>query len=455
VTVPKPRPWLVVLTLWLLVFSASSQIMIIAPILPLVGDTLGIAEGLLGTLVSAYSVMVGIFAVISGPFSDRMGRRRILLVGSGLMTLALLAHVLVVGYWSFMLVRTLAGLAGGILSGAAVSYVGDYFPYERRGWATGWVMSGTAFGQILGIPMGVVLAGAFGFRIPFVLFAATMGATFLLALLRLPQPDVQRSAHPVTVGRAVREYAAMLRRREIASAAAAFFMMFLGVSLFVVYLPTWLERGIGATANQIALLFLVGGVANVLVGPQAGRISDRIGRKRIIILSCLGLSVVMALTTVVIDSVPVAYPWFFLVMALVAMRIGPFSALLTALVSDDRRGSLLSLTVALGQVGFAVGGTLAGVLYASAGYAFTTWLASGAVLGMGIIVWLLVPEPGVDAPVDGGTGERAGRLSGDLAGELSGELTGDLPPEGLTARGPAPSHPGEARSAPPGAPTSP
>lgn len=444
-TVPQPRPWLVVLTLWLLVFSASSQIMIIAPILPLVGDTLGIREGLLGTLVSAYSVMVGIFAVISGPFSDRVGRRRILLLGSGLMTLALLAHLLVVGYWSFMLVRTLAGLAGGILSGAAVSYVGDAFPYERRGWATGWVMSGTAFGQILGIPMGVVLAGAFGFRIPFLLFAATMGATFLLALFRLPQPDVERSAHPVTLRRAVADYAAMLRRREIASAAAAFFMMFLGVSLFVVYLPTWLERGIGATANEIALLFLVGGVANVLVGPQAGRISDTVGRKRIILFSCLGLSVVMALTTVVIGSVPVAYPWFFLVMALVAMRIGPFSALLTALVSDDRRGSLLSLTVALGQVGFAVGGTLAGILYASSGYPFTTWLAAGAVLGMGLIVWFLVPEPGVDAPVDG---------SGPAPAEAPGPASGVKAPGGLIARGPAPPRSAEARPAPPGAPPS-
>ncbi|CAN5648502.1 MFS transporter [soil metagenome] len=421
-TVPKPHPALVVFTLWLLIFSASSQIMIIAPILPLVGDTLGIREGLLGTLVSAYSIMVGIFAVISGPFSDRLGRRRILLLGSGLMTLGLLSHMAVQGYWSFMLVRVLTGVAGGILSGSAISYVGDYFPYERRGWATGWVMSGAAFGQILGIPMGVVLAGAFGFRIPFLIFAATMGATFLLALFRLPQPDVVRSTHPVTIRRALGDYAAMLRRREISAAAGAFFLMFLGVSLYVVYLPTWLERGIGATANEIALLFLVGGVANVIVGPQAGRISDRIGRKGLILASCAGLSVVMALTTVVITSVPRAYPWFFLVMALVAMRIGPFSALLTALVSDDRRGSLLSLTVALGQVGFAVGGTVAGLLYASTGYGFTSVLAGVSVLGMGVVVWTLVPEPrglaiGAHAPEAGSAGD--GGVDPGLEGAVS------------------------------------
>jgi predicted MFS family arabinose efflux permease len=393
VTPPRDRPLLIVFSLWLLVFSAASQTMIIAPILPLVGEELGIREGLLGTLVTAYSLMVGIFAVIAGPFSDRIGRRAILLIGAGLMTVALAAHALVTGYASFIAVRVLAGVAGGVLSGSAVSYVGDYFPYGRRGWATGWIMSGAAVGQIVGIPAGVVLAGAFGFRTPFFLFAATMAATFLLVLARVPQPDVARSHHPVTAARAAREYAGMLRETRIAAAAGAFFLMFLGVSLYVVYLPTWLEREIGATANQIALLFLVGGVANVLVGPQAGRISDRIGRKGIVVLSSGGLAVVMALTTAVVGSVPAAFPWFFLAMALVAMRIGPFSALLTALVTDERRGSLLSLTVALGQLGFALGGTAAGLIYETRGYGPTTLIAGAAVFGMGLVVWLLVPEP--------------------------------------------------------------
>ncbi len=382
-----------VFALWLLVFSASSQIMIIAPILPLVGDELGIREALLGTLVSAYSVMVGIFAVISGPFSDRVGRRQILLAGTGLMTAGLAAHLLVTDYTSFMAVRILTGVAGGILSGSAVSYVGDYFPYERRGWATGWVMSGAAFGQILGIPLGVVLAGAYGFRTPFILFAVCMAATFILILLRLPQPDVERSANPVTLRGALRDYRGMLDTHGVKAACGAFFLMFLGVSFYVVYLPTWLEREIGATANQIGLLFLVGGVANVLVGPQAGRISDRVGRKGIILFSCTGLSVVMALTTVVVGSVTAAFPYFFLVMALVAMRIGPFSALLTALVSDKRRGSLLSLTVALGQVGFAVGATLSGFIYESSGFGPTAVLAGLSVMGMGLMVWFMVPEP--------------------------------------------------------------
>lgn len=385
---------LIVFALWLLVFSASSQVMIISPILPQVGQELGIADAALGTLVSAYALMVGVFAIISGPISDKVGRRRILLWGTGVMAVALALHGLVVDYYSFLAVRVFAGMAGGILSGAAVSYVGDYFPYNRRGWATGWIMSGSAFGQIIGIPLGVVLAGETNFRSPFMAFAVTMALAFLLVFFRVPQPDVQRTTERLSVGRALEDYLAMLKRPEIAWAAAAFFMMFLGISLYVVYLPTWLERELDATPNAIATLFLVGGIANVLTGPQAGRLSDRIGRKGIILISCLGLFVTMGVTTVVIQAFWVAYPVFFISMVLVAMRISPFSALLTALVRDNRRGSLMSLTVALGQVGFAVGGSLAGVLFAGQGYWSNTVLGALSVLAMGLIVWFLIPEPG-------------------------------------------------------------
>ncbi len=390
---PPLERYLVVFTLWLLVFSSASQTMIISPILPMIGDQLGIADAVLGTLVSAYSVMVGIFAIISGPISDKFGRRRILILGCGTMTVALSLHALVDSYVGFLAVRVFAGSAGGMLSGAAVSYIGDYFPYDRRGWATGWVMSGSAFGQIVGIPLGIVLAARWGFRAPFYVFAATMAATVALLFFRIPQPTVKRTSHPLSVRRAVADYLEMLRRPEVAWAALAFFMMFLGVSVFVIYLPTWLERDLGATGDEIALMFLLGGIANVVTGPQAGKLSDRIGRRGIVLLACIGLSIVMVLTVPLVTDVAAAYVFFFLTMVLIAMRISPFSALLTALVSDERRGSLMSLTVALGQIGFALGGVVAGPLFAGVGYGSNTVLGATFVLLMGLIVWFFLPEP--------------------------------------------------------------
>lgn len=389
----RPSPHLIVFTLWLLVFSSASQTMIISPILPRIGEELGIPDAVLGTLVSAYSLMLGVFAILAGPVSDKIGRRRILILGTGTMTLALTLHGFVIGYSSFLAVRLFAGMAGGILSGAAVSYIGDFFPYNRRGWATGWVMSGSAVGQVVGIPLGIALSGRWGFRAPFYIFAVTMAATVVLLWLRVPQPPVKRTQGRLSVGKAVADYAGLLRRPEVRWGAAAYFSMYLGIALFVVYMPTWLEWDVGLTANQIALMYLLGGIANVATGPQVGHLSDRVGRKRIILLACVGLFVAMTATPFVVTGALGAYLLFFVVMAFTAMRISPFSALLTALVADDRRGSLMSLSVALGQMGMAVGAALAGPLYAGSGYPSNAIVGAISVLAMGLIVWNFIPEP--------------------------------------------------------------
>jgi predicted MFS family arabinose efflux permease len=110
----------------------------------------------------------------------------------------------------------------------------------------------------------------------------------------------------------------------------------------------------------------------------------------------------MLLTTPLLSTLWIAYPIFFLSMILIAMRISPFSALLTSLVDDHRRGSLMSLTVALGQMGFAAGGALAGPLYANVGYSSNTILGAISALGMGVIVWWWVPEPRTDASAASG-----------------------------------------------------
>src|SRR5690606_10088794 len=157
-----------------MVFSSSSQVIIIAPILPRIGAALDIPATLLGTLITGYAVMLSLFALIMGPISDKFGRRHVLLIGSISMSAALFLHGIADSYLSLLIVRALAGAAGGALSGAAVAYVGDYFPYERRGWANGWVMSGIAFGQIIGVPVGTLLADFFGFRWPFLMFAFSM-----------------------------------------------------------------------------------------------------------------------------------------------------------------------------------------------------------------------------------------------------------------------------------------
>lgn len=388
----ESNQFLVLFALWLLVFSASSQLMIVVAMLPVIGKQLQIPEAGQGWLVSVYALMVGLFALVIGPVSDKFGRRRVLLIGAGLMTGALALHAVAVDFTTLLIVRLLAGIAGGTLSGAAVSYVGDYFPDERRGWANGWVMSGIAVGQIAGVPLGTLLADWYGFRTPFLLFAATMGATFLLVWKFVPQPDVPLLEEKLTLKSALGSYWQLLHRADVRAAAAAFFVMFLSMALFVIYLPAWLTAERSATSKQIAALFFVGGIASVLTGPVAGRASDRTGRKKIIIGSCLALAATMCVFTTVVQTFWMVYPIFFLIMILLAARMTPFQALLSGLVTGEHRGTLMSLTVSIGQIGFAFGGSVVGLIYSNFGYSSSTITGAAMVLTMALLVWRFIPE---------------------------------------------------------------
>jgi predicted MFS family arabinose efflux permease len=164
----------------------------------------------------------------------------------------------------------------------------------------------------------------------------------------------------------------------------------------VIYLPTWLETVVGVSGTEVASLFFVGGLANVVASPIAGRLSDRLGRKPLIIASCIGLGIVMVLTTYAIQGIWTAYILFAMAMVMFALRISPLQSLMTALVPDERRGMLMSLAIAVGQVGMGLGSALAGVAYTKYGYISNTMMATASIVVMAFMVHYFLPEPTAD-----------------------------------------------------------
>ncbi|MEL6616591.1 MAG: MFS transporter, partial [Bacteroidota bacterium] len=216
---------------------------------------------------------------------------------------------------------------------------------------------------------------------------------FVLSFAALPQVAGTRSRQRLTLGSAVDSYVGLLRRSDTRAASFLYFVLFGGVGLFVVYFPTWLETELGFTSAMVAGLYALGGTANVITGPQAGRLSDRIGRKRVVIVATVGVGAFMALTPLAQASPPLAFVLFFCVMALTAGRISPLQALLTELVPAQRRGVLMSLSAAIGNAGFAAGSALAGVLYVAGGFTPTALLAGVSSAAVALVVWRGLPEP--------------------------------------------------------------
>lgn len=390
----RSRSRYILLSLWVLMFSSSSQFFIMSPILSQIGLQLDIPEAVRGTLISAYAITLGIVALITGPISDRVGRRKILLIGSGAMAISLGLHQFAFDYYSMLAVRIASGFAGGILTGSCVAYIGDYFPKERRGWANGVIATGSAVGQIVAIPIGTVMAGEFGFHSPFLLFSVVMVMAFFLILIKVPQPAVQLADCRIAPKNMISGYLDLLQHKGVRSIAAGYFLMFLSITVFIVYFPTWLENEYYMTTYEIALLFFIGGLATILTGPLSGKISDRTGRKQIIIIANLLLAIVMPLALFFLSlSCSLTYLLFFVIMLLMVARMVPFQALASETLHDKTRGRLMSLTIAIGQLGMAMGSAISGILYTELGFLGNALIGAFACILMAYFIGRLITTP--------------------------------------------------------------
>jgi len=392
--VNEPQPLrhypLVLASLALVLFTTSAQFLIVSPILPRIAEDLGVPEARLGGLVTAYAVAVGGFAFLSGPVSDKLGRRTVLRWGTAWMALALLLHGFASSFELLVLLRFLAGTASGFLGGAAVAYIGDMVPYERRGRAMGIITSGFALGQVVGIPIGTVLAGWFGYRVPFVAFGVLMAACSVLCWTVLAEGP--RREGVFGLAEAIDGYRFVLRRGDLIAVNLAGATMMLSVGAFIVYEPLWIERTHGATENGIALLFVVGGLANIVSGAAAGYASDRIGRKPLVIFASVGIGLCMLLTPALPDYTAIL-GMFLVTFCLVGVRLSPLNAWVTSLVGPEYRGSLLAIWLAFSQVGFALGSAVAGGLWIRYGFVGNAVVGCVGALGTAAILWSFVPEP--------------------------------------------------------------
>ncbi len=381
----------ILFTLWLIMFATTSQFIIVGPILPRIAEQLDAPLESLGSLISAYAISLALFTLITGPLSDRFGRWRILFAGTALMSVSLALHAVADNFLTLFLMRLLAGAAGGVLGGAAIAYVGDVFPSERRGWAAGWVMSGFAAGQILGIPIGAITAEQWGYRAPFLIFAAAIGMALLMVRFALPHSTNMHS-DKVTIYGALQGYAALLSRRRTAAAAAVYVTILSGMGLLVPYFPTFLENEAGFTGTGVALVFALGGMAHVIVGPRAGKLSDRIGRRPVIVVGSLGAGFFISLTPLAVYAPLAAYPIFVLTLSCVASRASAMQATLTETAPEDQRGRYISLCLALAQLGFGTAAALSGPIYTDFGMTGNALSAASTALIVAVLVKFFLPE---------------------------------------------------------------
>lgn len=329
--------------------------MIMVPLLPYVAQHYG-ANGLtVGTILTTSAVASAIASPIWGSVSDRLGRKKIVLISQAVAFGGYVALATSSSLTMLFVARAVAGFGGGGI-GVTQSLIADVTPEKDRDRA--YAMFGAVFG--LGIVLGPILGGSlirYGFAVPFAVAAFIELVTIALTLRFLP------SQHPRDTKRSLdlRDAAlTVLRERAVRSIVARHLLFIFSVAYFFTIFALYLKRVLGAGPEVASWLLAcagaLGGIALIaVVGPAARRFGDAA-------VARFGLALlVVAYTALAYANALWIFGAALGVWAIGAASVEPtLTALLSTRAPADERGAIMGLNDAASNVALIVAPVLGG-----------------------------------------------------------------------------------------------
>jgi predicted MFS family arabinose efflux permease len=383
VTGGKAFQWKVALILFGVLFLGVSDTQLVPPLLASIAAEFNTSPGQAGIIVTSYSLAAAAFALIAGPLSDRIGRKRVLAGGLALFTAASFSTQHVTTLAALVVARTFSGFAAGTLSTCALSFAGDHYPYSQRGRAMGVLSMAYFMAFVVSAPAGALIAPRWGWRYVFGGLAILSVGVLILALWKLP-PSAPRDTKVPMLPSFHRHFA---KPDRLAGMAAAFLTSG-GLVGYLTYVGAWLatERGIGL--DRVALVFMISGIAAVAAAPLSGWLSDHAGKRNVIIWANLLLAPVFLVVA------RLEWGWFLWAgIALLGMaasaRQAPLHALTTEIVGAEIRGEYTALRNAASQIGIATAAAISAYVFDRSGFAGVSIVAAAFTVLIPIsCIWL-------------------------------------------------------------------
>jgi DHA1 family inner membrane transport protein len=291
----RMNPHIILLALGM--FALGTDAFIIAGVLPVIAHETGVSEGLVGQLITVFSLTYGLGAPILAAATAHWPRQRVLMGALGLLGLANLASAFSPSFPLLLLTRILAGCFAATYTPLAFTIGIELAPPAKRGQALALVVSGLNVATVLGAPLGAWIGEHFGWRLSFTMVGGLAGIAFLLLLLfRLPTP-----ASLNLTSLSLKERLSPITNPRVVLALLPAFLWNVGVYVLYPYIALLLQQQLHIL--DVSVLLACFGLGIVLANGISGRLSDRFSPHRLVVVFLVALIAIQLILPLVTTSI--------------------------------------------------------------------------------------------------------------------------------------------------------
>lgn len=338
----------------------------VMPLRALYGREIGASSVEISAMASSFLLAGFLATPLIGWATDRFSYRTILAVGLLIHTLTTLAYIYAQNPWFLIALRAIEGVAAAGVLPPARALMNTIAPRTRQGEALGLISAAQTGGILIGPALGAFLASRTGYTLSFLLSAIPLGIGVIVTLILLPNMRSQQGDYATDVAATS---VISLRR----SALQGLFTRSLNIAYlfkFLLYIANGVAASIwslymldrGASLTMIGISYTTFALPIIFLAPFAGRLSDRFGRYRPIIIGLLLCSI-----TFTLYYLPLNPLWIIMISILEGSSLAIVGAGVDGFLADvmpfDQKGKVQATYNAAGTAGSLLGSVGSGLLY--------------------------------------------------------------------------------------------
>ncbi|EFU39282.1 major facilitator superfamily MFS_1 [Paenibacillus vortex V453] len=351
-------------------FLVGTSEYIISGILDKIADSLGITITAAGQLITIFSLVYAILTPILMALTAKVERRKLLVYSLGIFVIANVLSYTLPGYIPFVFARVLMAMGAGMVVVTALGIAAQIAAPGKQASAIATVIMGFTASLIIGVPLGRVVAAAFGWKSVFG-FIAILGLISMFVLYK---------AIPITKGDApvpLLKQFALLKKPKVALGLAITFFWLGGYSVAYTYLSPYLLMVSGLNESWISAALFAFGLASLMGSQFGGFSTDRWGVSSTLtggmmlhILALIALTFTHAASSVI----PVLV--ILVVWSLAAWSSGPAQQFNLVQLEPNSSGVMLGLNQSMMQLSMAAGAGIGGVAVEQISLSSITWIGA-------------------------------------------------------------------------------